>query len=147
MRFLICLLILLLPATALPAIYKWVDAEGNVHYSDKKEATTKQTAIKTQPGPREEELSQAQQRYEKLKQSENSNKAKKEEQMKKDAEAQTKLEDKKKRCLKLLDEIEHAKYARSVYYKNGGGERVYVDDATRNKYLDRAQSTYDENCR
>ena len=133
--------------TAYAGIYKWVDTEGKVHYSDIKEASIKPTTIKTQPSPKQEELSQAQLRYEKLKQSEEMNTAKKEEQQKKDAEAQVKLEDKKKRCLKLLDEIEHAKYAKSVYYENGDGERVYVDDAIRSKYLDTAQSTYDENCR
>jgi hypothetical protein len=35
---LVCLLILALPATGLGEIYKWVDAKGQVHFSDKRNA-------------------------------------------------------------------------------------------------------------
>ena len=147
MRFLGCVLLFLVAFAVHAGIYKWVDVDGKVHYSDKKEAATKQVTIKTQTSPQQEELSQSQQRYDKLIQSEKMHKLKKEEQLKKDAEAQTKLEDKKKRCLKLLDEIEHTKYARAVYYKSGDDKKVYVDDTTRDQHINKAQNIYDEHCR
>jgi Domain of unknown function (DUF4124) len=128
-------------------VYKWVDAEGRVHYSDKKQVATKSTSIKVQPSPTMEELSQGQQRLDKLKASEKMNKLRKEEQQKKDIETQAKLEKKKKDCLKLLDEIEHSKHAPAVYIKNEASEKVYVDDTVRNQHVDEAQSIYDENCR
>lgn len=147
MRILMGLMILFLPVTALSAIYKWVDADGKVHYSDKKQTAAKPTAIKTQPGLSQEEMDQAQQRHQKLKQAEESAKMKQEAQRKKETEDQAKMAEKKKECLRLIDEIEHVKYAPAVYYKDKNGERVYVDDATRDQYLNKTQSAYDEHCR
>jgi vacuolar-type H+-ATPase subunit I/STV1 len=147
MHYLGYVILFLATFNAYAGVYKWVDAEGKVHYSDKRQAATSSTTVKMPSSPTQEELSQAQQRRDRLKQLEEMHRLKKEEQLKKDVEAQVKIEDKKKRCLKLLDEIEHAKYARAVYFKNALGEKVYVNDTTRNQHVGAAQSVYDQNCR
>ena len=55
MRFLACIFLLLTTFVTHAEIYKWVDAQGKVHYSDKKDAVVKSATIKTQPKLSQEE--------------------------------------------------------------------------------------------
>jgi Domain of unknown function (DUF4124) len=145
-RTLMGLMILLLPVTALPAIYKWVDANGKVHYSDKKEATTKPTIIKAQPETSQEESDRARQRYEKIKQDSEFKKA---EQQKEEKREKVKEDKKRLLCPSLLSAMERGKRARTLCtwtYSKPGHECEEFNDETRREYLERQQERYDQNC-
>ena len=131
---------------AISAIYKWIDADGRVHYSDKKISQAAAKELKPAAKANQEEISQAQEKTNRLKeQFDNAKKVKLvEEQKQKEDEA--KMAEKKRKCLNVLDDLEHIKSTPRIYYKDDKGEKVFYDDKSRKEVNERYQQAYDENC-
>ena len=132
--------------SAISAIYKWIDADGKVHYSDKKISQAPATELKAAPKPNQEDIAQAQEKTNRLKeQFDNSKKVKLQQEQKK-KEDEVKMAAKKKKCLNVKDDLEHLKSAPKIYYKNEKGEKVFYDDDLRKEVNERYKQAYDENC-
>lgn len=145
------ILLLCCNTTAIAGIYKWVDAQGQVHYSDKKttqtNATTSVTELKQAPKLSQEDYARSQEKLGDLKQQLEQFKKEKMQKQEKENLALAKQAAQKKKCLEVSNELEHIKYARGVYYKDANNNKVYADDTKRQQVINRYQKHYDENCK
>jgi septum formation inhibitor MinC len=132
--------------SAISAIYKWVDANGKVHYSDKKISQAPATVLKPAPKANQEDIAQAQEKTNRLKQQVDKAKQVKLQQEQKQKEDEVKMAQKKKKCLNVMDDLEHLKSTPKIYYKDEKGEKVFYDDNLRKEVNERYKQTYDENC-
>lgn len=122
------LLLLLFPLCAQAQMYKCVDERGKTQYTDKPQAGCKATAIKPSPPisgavrPRQEDLAAE-------------DAALKRRQLEReagDAKARSALE---QRCAKLRQEQHTLSGGRRISRIDAKGERVFLDDATRDQRL------------
>lgn len=147
MTKLVLIFLIFWSGVAISGIYKWTDADGKVHYSDKKVAQTNADEVKLAPSVSDEEIAHSQQKLNDLKQQlEKSKKESAQEQEKEKAEA-VNLAKQKKKCLDASNEIEHIKYSRGVYYRDANNNKIYIDEQKRQAVTDRYQKYYNENCR
>jgi hypothetical protein len=132
--------------SAISAIYKWVDADGKVHYSDKKVSQAPATELKPAPKANQEDIAQAQEKTNRLKQQLDNAKEVKLQKEQKQKEDEVKMAEKKKKCLNVMDDLENLKSTPGIYYKDEKGERVFYDDKLRKEVNERYRQAYDENC-
>ena len=132
------------PATS--AIYKWIDANGKVYYSDKKITQARATELKSAPKANQEDISQAQEKTNRLKEQFDNAKKVKLQQEQKEKEDEVMMAEKKKKCLNVMDKLEHLKSTPRIFYKDENGEKVYYDNKTRKEVNERYRQAYDENC-
>lgn len=127
-------------------IYKWVDADGKVHYSDKKLTKFNATQLKSAPKVSQDDISLAREKTNRInKQFDDIKKTKlREEERQKVNDA--KLADKKKKCLDVMDKLDHIKHTPRLYYKDESGQKIYYDENLRKQVNQRYQQSYDENC-
>lgn len=134
-------------SAAVCGVYKWIDANGKVHYSDRKIAQTNANELKLAPSASDEEIAQSQKKLDDLKQQlEKSKKESTQNQENQKVEALNAAKQKKK-CLDVSNEIEHIKYSRGVYYKDANHNKIYIDEQKRQEVTNRYQKYYNENCR
>ena len=145
---------------SLGAIYKWVDEEGRVHYSDKPTDTHKSKEVDIEPAPSPEKIEKAREQAEKLKQrahektvADQLGKEKRlEEKEKRLAQEQQCLEARKQ--LAVLQELHlpayrdeqgefHAKWKYDTYQ----GNREYLDDGMRASAIEQAREKVIANCK
>ncbi len=134
-------------SVAVSGIYKWIDADGKVHYSDKKIPQTNANEVKLAPSVSDEEIAHSQQKLNDLKQQlEKSKKESVQKQEKEKAET-INFAKQKKKCLDVSNEVEHIKYSRGVYYKDANNNKIFIDEQKRQEMTSRYQKYYNENCR
>lgn len=144
---LVLILLIFCNNVAVSGVYKWTDADGKVHYSDKKMAQTNANELKLAPKATDEEVANSQQKLNDLNQQlEKSKKENAQKQEKEKTEA-INLAKQKKKCLDASNEVEHIKYSRAVYYKDADNNKVYIDEQKRQEVASRYQKYYNENCR
>lgn len=132
---------------AVSGIYKWIDADGKVHYSDKKLPQTNANEVKLAPSASNEEIAQSQQKLNDLNRQLEQSKKKRLKSKKKENAATLNLAKQKQKCLNANNEADHIKYARGVYYKDINRNKVFIDEKKRQELTDRYQKYYNENCR
>lgn len=155
-KVILIICIMAIAGISLGAIYKWVDDEGRVHYSDKPTDKHKTKEIDVEPAPSPEEIDKARERAEKLKQrsieepvketvdqSENENRL---------AQEQYCLEARQQ--LAILQEMhlpayrdEQGKFRAKWKYDTYQGKREYLDDATRDSAIEQAREKVAANCK
>jgi hypothetical protein len=141
---------------SLGAIYKWVDDEGRVHYSDKPTDKHKTEEVDVEPGPSQEEADTTRERAEKLKQrsfeepvkkvvaqSENENRL---------VQEQYCLESRQQ--LAVLQEMhlpvyrdEQGKFRAQWQYDTYRGKREYLDDTLRASTIKQAREKVAAHCK
>lgn len=122
-------LLIALPATA--QMYKCVDARGVVHYSDKPSAGCKGGAVDIQPIP---SLSGQATRPQSSSNSEQDADFKRR-QIERERQESVEKAAQMERCTKVRQEVAWLSSSGRVARINDAGERVYMDDATRQSRL------------
>lgn len=137
------ILLLLVSVSAYGALNKWVDAEGNVHYSDVPPAPDVKTQTLTPPpstGPAPKSYIEREAEFKKV-QKAREEAAKKEEQEQKDAAEQQKNCDKSKSSLRTLQS------SARISSLNDKGEKIIMDDATRQQQIEEARKLVEQWCK
>ena len=155
-KVILIICIMAIAGISLGAIYRWVDEEGRVHYSDKPTDKHKTKEVDVEPGPSPEEIDMARERAEKLKQrsleepakesvdqSENENRL---------AQEQYCLEARQQ--LAVLQEMHlpvyrdgQGKFRAKWKYDTYQGKREYLDDAMRASAIEQVREKVAANCK
>ncbi len=144
-------LILLTLAVFLPMqdgfarMYKWVDGNGEVQYTQHPPVGRSATEIKAHASPVRDE--DAKKQLEALHEKAEEQRLERKLGTEKAARLKKTKEDKKKNCLTARKNLEVLKTAPRIRDKNTGGEFVYLDEKTRQKRLDATRQQIKENCK
>jgi len=132
------------PAAAATALYKWTDASGRIVYSDQPPpGDTKSEVLRAAPAPanpnavrdlatKDAELRQRQ--------------AQRGEQEKKSDKTRADAARKEDACAQIRGQIKAYQSDTPIYRLNEKGDRVYVDDAARQRERERLQALQREQC-
>jgi hypothetical protein len=144
-RWLWILPLVCLPHLAVAGVYRWVDAQGQVHYSDSpppagaKGSRTVETPPATTPAPakswHDKELEFRQRRA-----------AEAEAQAKK-AQEEEAARQKRANCESARKNLQILESGSRVVTTNAQGEREFLDDAARQKAIDEARKAVDTWCK
>lgn len=150
---------LLMPALPVMAeMYKWTDAEGRVHFSDKKPTTNRPVQVMEKPVPvsvggaaapaaaAPVVSESAAERTERQRRAADALKEDREAAEAAAAKARAEKEEREKRCHGLRDYARNAQ-CRRLYTLDAKGERVYMSDAEHAAHLRQLQQNMDEACR
>jgi len=132
-------------------IYKWVDEEGNVHYSDcAPPPTCDAETIQAEPEPDPLEVRKAQERLERMLAEQEVSKAEREQETlerERQRVAAMKIAVARKQiCIRARQNLHVLQVQRPVYYIDENGKYVYLDDETRLSEIARMMKLIDENC-
>ncbi len=147
------LIALMLSAAAAQAgVYRWVDKEGKIHYSDSPPAAgTPAQKLVPDAGPNEEVQKAARERLEQsLEQQKRRDDALNEEREKqqKDQEAAAqKAAQKEELCRAARQNLETLEMQGPVYSVDEKGARVFLDDAARPEEIARVKGEIETNCK
>jgi hypothetical protein len=126
-------------------VYKWVDANGKVQYSDSPPADRKAGLVKGVPaaqqgaGPTDWQEKDRDFRRRKILKEESMRKEEEENQQVKEKRAAT--------CIEAHEQIDDLNSGKRIYRMNAKGERVYFDEADRAAAMKSARQAVTENCR
>ncbi len=121
MRLLLCCL-LLVPALAGAEIYRWTDAQGQVHFSEKPQPGAEQVSVKPQVVERDEATREREARTAKFYD------ARREEQALAASRAAEEREQQQKKCGQLREQRDQLNRGGSFYQLDERGERQYYTD-------------------
>ena len=149
MRYVASAILLVLSCASSAGVYKWIDEQGNVHYSDR--PTTTQSSVEmdvehstsVSTGREQERLSR-QEKRERLLQSMAEDRLEKQEQREKQ---RTKRQQNREKCNHYRDQMRHYKRANSLYKLDKDGNRVYVSDSDRAKATQNLQRRIKKYCK
>ncbi|MGB5275639.1 MAG: DUF4124 domain-containing protein [Gammaproteobacteria bacterium] len=149
MRYVAFLLLLLASLVARAGVYKWIDENGNVHYTDSPTATQPSVEMHvddsaTEPVYGEDGQMSREEKRERLLQSMAEDRLEKQEQREK--QRAIKRENRNK-CNRYRDQMRHYERASSLYRLDKNGERVYMSDGDRTKATRRLQAKIKQYCR
>jgi hypothetical protein len=126
--------VLSLPAAN--SIYKWVDEDGSIHYSDQPPPQVyKSEKLKMDSAPSDDGVREAQERAASLKTKQQTNQdqqsaAREQERLQTELE-QVKRDDRQERCIKAHEEIQSLDHHMPIYYVDEMGDWVFLDDKER----------------
>lgn len=150
-RACVLLLLLLAPAASEARLFKWVDANGETHYSETVPRGQKGTEIQSHSAPvpvpaPEAGTDNAEGRRQFEEQAEGNRKRKQAEQEQAEAEARRASAIKRSRCEKAKHDLELLQKQTRLYSLGPDGERVYMDDDARAANIDKAVKEQNEYC-
>lgn len=152
-RFTVLIGLGLLAFTALAEteIYRWVDEEGNVHYSDcAPPPSCDAETIQAEPEPDPLEVRRAQERLDKMLAEQEVSKAEHEQEMlerERQRVAAMKIAVARKEiCIRARQNLHVLQVQRPVYYIDENGKYVYLDDETRLSEIARMMRLIGDNC-
>jgi len=147
LRSLAFCLALTLSAVASAAVYKWVDAQGNVHYSDRPpEGESQVVDIISNPTPRERAAAHTggqQKQSEATAQTESKQKA---DRATEQAVSSDVAKSRAKQCEEAKERYRVAIDSHKLYKMGKNGEREYLSDAELSQARLDARRTRDESC-
>lgn len=129
-------------------IYKWTDADGNVHYGDRPigDGVVERVAISSR-NTNSAKVAERVQAHDELQTSRKEAKAKKADEAKAAADAQAEQDDRDQQCQTYRARMQKYLQTPRLYRQDGEGERVYLDDeqilAARAKVQDKIQEYCD----
>lgn len=127
-------------------MYKWIDSQGKVQYSDQPPSVNAQT-IKAPQSGQAETTSQATQSLNEQDQAYQKRRAEAEQARVKAEKEAEQARVKAENCAKARNNLDTLQSTRRVYTTNAAGQRVYMDDAARSSALAEAQKAISENCK
>jgi hypothetical protein len=132
-KHMIWLLLVMMTSSLEAGVYKWVDAQGRVHYGDKPSATNAaEVDIKDQYGSGQADQPasrrELQQRFLRAREEDRNEKKKAR------AEKKQKRAEAKRKCEQAKKEYDKYRYAGSIYVKGKSGEREYLSFKERADY-------------
>ncbi|MGB4073587.1 DUF4124 domain-containing protein [Pseudomonas sp.] len=139
MRVLLCLL--LLPGLAAAEIYRWTDANGQVHFSQRPTAAgAEQVEVKPQVVERDQLTREREERANRFYD------ARREEQAQASAEALKRQAERQEECAKLRNSLAEIPEGYSYYRSEADGERSYYSDEEVDTARQQLQSRVSERC-
>jgi Domain of unknown function (DUF4124) len=134
------------------AVYKWVDDQGNVHYSDQPPPGRESKVVPLAPGPTAEQKAQAEQRLKAIRESAQREAAAREAEQAHEIQQQATQQSQTAAAALAVQVCADARVQRMtldlqvpVYRRGPGGERIFIPDADRHaakKNLDETIATY-----
>ncbi|MEX2479719.1 MAG: DUF4124 domain-containing protein [Gammaproteobacteria bacterium] len=124
-------------------VYKWTDGDGTVNFSDKQAPDIK--AEKLQIDTHTDDATA--ERLQQLEAAAEANRREREQAAAEAAEAAREKERIEAHCHEARAKYEQLKNARRPQYINEQGEREFIDEAQREKWLNAAQTEIDEHCK
>lgn len=155
-KVILVICIMAIAGVSLGAIYKWVDEEGRIHYSDEPTEKHKTKEVEVEQGPSPEEIDKARERAEKLKQRSLEEPAKEavDQSGNENRLAQEQYCLEARQQLAVLQEMhlpvyrdEQGKFRAKWQYDTYQGKREYLDDAMRASAIDQAREKVAANCK
>lgn len=148
---LLSMVIVTFSAWADSEIYKWVDEEGNVHYSDcAPPPSCDAETIQAPQEPNAADVRRAQARLNKMLEEQHVSKSEREqEKLEKERQrvlAMTVAVAKKRVCIRARQNLHVLQVQKPVFYLDEEGEYVYLDEKTRQAEIQRMQQLITENC-
>lgn len=122
--------------SAAESIYKWVDEDGSVHYSDHpSRQMIKSEKIGIESAPSDDVVREAQKTRDRLKTNQQTshdqrNAAREQQRLQTELE-QVQHDDRQRRCMKAHEEIQSLDHHMPVFYINETGNRTFLDDKKR----------------
>jgi len=144
--------VLLVPSGTIAEVYRWVDDQGEVHYSDVPPTAQEygEVAVDDAPAASTQEKHEQKERWQRIIQQQQESR---ERRMKKAEEVRAAREAKKQeeavraeRCRVARHNLTTLLQHRPVYHLNERGERVYVDDSRRMAEIQRARDEIEDFC-
>ncbi len=126
--------VLSLPAAN--SIYKWVDEDGSIHYSDQPPLQVHKTEkVRIELAPRDHAVREAQEKADSLRSKQQTSQdqrsaAREQERLHTELE-QVKRDGRQQRCLKAHEELQSLDHHMPIYYIDEGGDWVFLDDKER----------------
>ena len=148
---LVGLALLAFSALADTEIYRWVDEEGNVHFSDcAPPPSCDAEKIQTEPEPDPLEVRRAQERLDKmLAQQEQSTAEREQEKLERERQRVAAMKvavAKKQICIRARQNLHVLQVQRPVFYIDENGNYVYLDDKSRLSEISRMMKLIADNC-
>lgn len=137
--------LLLAAGTAGAQAYKWVDAQGKVHFSDTPPPDRPAAAIRIKPQMPEDPAAVARQRDWRTQLEESRTRNHAEEKQARSAESSRKTAE--LRCRAARRELDTLQRCRRIYRTGDDGQREYLADNDRPALLQRAQERVERVCR
>ena len=125
------LCVLLVTRAAAAEIYRWVDENGEVHFSDRPRPGASTVRVPKAPAPAPAEAGRAE-RQRRLLEAWQAERIRKRE-ARSQAEAQAR--ERRRNCAIARDNLRQYRSARAVYRLNAEGERVFMDDTERSRLI------------
>ena len=126
----------LLSVPAAESIYKWVDENGSVHYSDHPpRQVSKSEELRIESAPSDDVVREAQEKRDMFRErqqtSHNQRTAEREQNVLQTESDQVRRDDRQRRCTKAREQIQSLNHHMPVYYVDETGNRVFLDDIKR----------------
>ncbi|AYC34116.1 DUF4124 domain-containing protein [Pseudomonas cavernae] len=126
MRQLLCTVLLsvtVLPGLASAEIYRWTDAQGQVHFDQRPQAGAEQVEVKPQVVERDAATREREARTERFYD------ARRQEQEQATSQSSERQAKREQECSKLRDQLEQVSQGGRYYHEDAAGQRVYYSDA------------------
>ena len=145
MRNIFVTLLLLFSTLVSAGVFKWVDADGNVHYGDRPTKTSEQVNIETHQSnvPMGDEEARAEKRQ-RITESLTNDRLDRGKQRK---EAKDKKDKLNRRCAAAKDRLKNYQRASRLYNLDGEGNRNTLSDKSRDKAIANLQKDIRKNCK
>jgi len=132
-------------------IHRWVDKDGNVHYSDSPPSHATTEKIEPPPPPSKENIRRTQARtdllIEQQRASADQRAQEREEKRLQIAEAEQQAADRKRLCIGAKGDLYVLRMPRPVFTIDEKGERVFADDELRQSEIEEMKSIIAANCK
>ena len=138
-------LALLLSGGALQAagVYKWTDADGNLHFGDKPPANVEADAVTVRTGQDEHTAGRLNQMTDQAA----ANADKRSEARAEAAEKAKEAEEIARHCAESRETLRKLQTSTRQQYINDQGERAFIDEAKRQEWMATARSEIDKHCK
>ena len=138
-------LALLLAGGALQAagVYKWTDADGNLHFGDKPPPNVEADSVTVRTGQDEHTAD----RLNQMKDQAASNAEKRSESKAAAAEKAKEAEEIARHCAESRETLRKLQTSTRHQYIDDQGERAFIDEAKRQEWMATAQSEIDKHCK
>ncbi len=148
---LIALVLLLAMPPVSAGIFKWIDANGQVHYGERPPPGQETLEVPSAPSLPEADVRDSQDRLNRwLERQERDQQLRREDEEKAQQEASEKARDDAAReayCLRQRRNLSKLQTARPIYRLDEQGERAYLDDEARARNIEQLSAEIRNNCR
>ena len=137
-------LLLAVSTAAWGGIYKWVDADGQVHYGERAPQTGGSEQVQVEQGPAPDAAAAAR----RAKQQKFMRALEEDRQVRESAQqkAEQKAEQREHRCALARDRLRTYQRSNRVYRLDSQGKRVYLPDSSRDQAISRARQEIQRWC-
>lgn len=139
------LVFLLLPLPTMAGVYKWTDANGQVHFGDRPpaEKTAEEVTINAEPPGKDAAASE---RIRKMNEFLGQRQAEREVRQAEEAKIQRRAEMQEARCRKLKAQLKHMASVSTFYNLNEDGEKVFVSEEDNTRIRERFSQRVRQAC-